>query len=174
MTETYGSVFSTKKLRTDDYERLAFLQEVAEGSVIRETRDGNVMLSIETALEAEDPTSGLAKKLRAANVMRQWYLHPNKVSRSDIEENIADAEIKYLLFCIPECLEVLRKHRLRELRAAFNEAFNTREDIREQAIYAAAETLLNSGHKELVNYAITKMAEWQRTVSASQLESRAA
>ncbi|HLF54176.1 MAG TPA: hypothetical protein VI612_00460 [Candidatus Nanoarchaeia archaeon] len=177
LTETYKNVLCIKDFRVEDHERLAFLHQIADGAIVGETRDGIFQIGIEKALarmEAIDPASETTSKLRAANALRQWYLNPGNVSKSEIEEALREANVKYMDGYVPECLAVLKRYRVRALSAIFDAAFNAEEGIREQAVYATAETLLNSGHKELANYAITKMAEWQRTASASQSASRAA
>lgn len=177
LTETYRRALCIESFRAEDHERLIFLHQIVDGVIVGETKDGIFQIKIEHALErmeAINPASETTNRLRAANALRQWYLNPGNVSRSEIEEALREANIKYMDGYVPECLVVLKRYRVRALSAIFDAAFNAKEDIREQAIYAAAETLLNSGQKGLVNYVITKMAELQRTASASQSASRAA
>lgn len=164
----YRTIF--QKAEKDDYERIEFLERVVSGKY----PFGDQLVDLEDAIEMEGidytmcdgfdyPTERHLGEIEAIRATREWYKRFGSKMQEDKEEirkALMTAELTSVLETLDDCLKVLRAYweetgfmNLLEASAQSPKKYRT------SAIYATAETLLNTIENQNSRKKIFKFVE---------------
>jgi len=78
----------------------------------------------------------------------------------NLKHYLKKAKMSYILDSLDECREFFELYRVVQLKEAMDTVFEHQGERRNEAIFATAETLMSSGNKDLKNYAMKKMRNY--------------
>src|SRR5574342_439855 len=184
--ETYKQVFGSQ-LDQKDKERIEFLRAVTTERVVykkelmpldkaAEIVTGeleDVVEDLQTAKrEEKEDLSAEAASLHnilldycAIKAMRQeWYLQSEKLSKHDVKVSIVpellEAGLEYVQETLNDCMEVLRKQRIKDLATTLDKAFAVKGKLKDKAISLTAESLLQKNVPELTEIVLPRMVSY--------------
>lgn len=153
VSEAYTRVFS--KITQIDLPRIAFLEQVATGSVMK---DGS-MISLDQALEQQRNNRAEQREYKAAALMRAWYENPQSVPLEKMSRYLRLAQLDPITNSLEKCLEVLRVHKTKKMKQALDNALKAPAEVRKSAIIMVAESMLQSGNESIEKYALQRLGE---------------
>ncbi len=147
----------TTELKQQDLSRINLLEAVVSGKTEEDYRKVPLEVALRNA-EKHNAQSGTAKILFAKSSLREWYLQPSEAAKEGALARLTEAGLDYIINAFPDCLAVLQKHRVAELKKEFDkiieEAGKRPTEIGARAILVAAREFLASKYEEIENYVV--------------------
>ena len=149
----YRTIFKVKA--EEDFERLDFLERVVSGKVafgdqLVDLEDAIEMDGVEYAMcpEFDYSTERHLEEMNAIRTTREWYKRFGstiKEGKERIGQALMTAELTSVLNTLDDCLQVLKQYREEtEFVNVLEAASQTPKEYRTSAVYATAETLLDT------------------------------
>ncbi|VVB81906.1 Uncharacterised protein [uncultured archaeon] len=147
----YRTIF--KEERKEDFERLEFLERVVSGKFpfgdqLVDLDDAMEMDAIDASPQFDYQSERYSGVMEAIRTAREWYKRfgsTRQEGKEQIAQALMTAEISSVLDTLDDCLQVLETYREKtEFINLLRSASKTPKKNRTSAIYATAETLLNT------------------------------